>query len=32
MHIKLNYKVGDTLPLTILRNGQREELKIRLVE
>ncbi len=31
-HIKLNYKVGDDLPLTILRDGQREELKIRLVE
>ncbi len=32
MHIKLNYKVGEQLPLTILRNGQREELKIKLVE
>ena len=32
MHIKLHYKVGEVLPLTVLRNGQREELKIRLVE
>lgn len=32
MHVKLHYKVGDVLPLTVLRNGQREELKIRLVE
>ena len=32
MHIKLHYKVGDVLPLTVLRNGQREELKFRLVE
>ncbi len=32
MHLKLNYKVGDTLPLTVLRDGRREELKIRLVE
>ena len=32
MHIKLYYKVGEVLPLTVLRNGQREELKIRLVE
>ncbi len=30
--IKLNYKVGDTLPLTVLRNGERVELKIKLVE
>jgi serine protease Do len=32
MHVKLNYKVGDTLPLTVLRNGKREEIKIKLVE
>jgi serine protease Do len=31
-HVKLNYKVGDTLPVTVLRDGKREELKIRLVE
>ncbi|MBI1310181.1 PDZ domain-containing protein [bacterium] len=31
-HIKLNYKVGDELPLTVLRDGQRKELRIRLVE
>ncbi|HEY4262188.1 MAG TPA: Trx7/PDZ domain-containing (seleno)protein [Schlesneria sp.] len=30
--IKLNYKVGDTLPLTVLRNGERVDLKIKLVE
>ena len=30
--IKLNYKIGDDLPLTVLRNGRREELKIHLVE
>ena len=23
MHVKLNYKVGDKLPLTLLRNGKR---------
>ncbi len=32
MHVKLNYKVGDVLPLTVLRSGKREEIKIRLVE
>jgi len=32
MHVKLNYKVGDTLPLTVLRNGGRKEINIRLVE
>lgn len=31
-HLKLNYKVGDVLPLTILRDGKRQELKLRLVE
>jgi serine protease Do len=31
-YLKLNYKVGDELPLTILRQGQRLELKLRLVE
>jgi serine protease Do len=31
-HIKLNYKVGDDLPLTVIRNGKRQELKLRLVE
>ena len=31
-HVKLHYKVGDVLPLTIFRDGQREELKLRLVE
>ncbi len=31
-HIKLKYKVGDVLPLTILRDGQQVDLKIQLVE
>jgi serine protease Do len=31
-HIKLHYKVGDTLPLTVLRDGKKMDLKIRLVE
>jgi serine protease Do len=31
-HMKLHYKVGDTLPLTVLRRGKKMELKIRLVE
>ena len=31
-YLKLNYKVGDQLPLTILRNEQQHEIKIRLVE
>ena len=32
MHVKLNYKVGDTLPLTVLRNGKKIDLQIQLVE
>jgi serine protease Do len=31
-HLKLNYKVGDELPLTVLRDGKRRDLKITLVE
>jgi serine protease Do len=31
-HIKLHYKLGDTLPLTVLRNGERKEIRIKLVE
>ncbi|MDA1229563.1 MAG: Trx7/PDZ domain-containing (seleno)protein [Planctomycetota bacterium] len=31
-HLKLNYKVGDTLPLTILRDGRKINLKISLSE
>lgn len=31
-NLKLNYKIGDILPLTVLRDGRREELKIHLVE
>ena len=32
MHVKLNYDVGDKLPLTVLRNGQRKQIDIELVE
>jgi len=32
MHVKLNYKVGDLLPVTVLRDGERKDLKIHLVE
>lgn len=31
-HVKLNYKIGDKLPLTILRGGKRMELELTLVE
>lgn len=32
MHVKLNYKVGETLPLTVLRDGKRHQIEIELVE
>lgn len=32
VHLKMNYKVGEILPITILRNGERMDLKIELVE
>ena len=32
LHIKLNYKVGDVLPLTVLRDGKKRDVKIKLVE
>ena len=32
MHLKLNYKVGDELPLTILRNGQQREVRVKLAD
>ena len=32
VHIKTHYKVGDVLPLTVLRDGQRIELEIHLIE
>ncbi len=32
VHIKQHYKVGDLLPLTVLREGERKELQILLVE
>lgn len=31
-HVRLNYKVGDMLPLTLLRNGKRLEFRLPLVE
>jgi S1-C subfamily serine protease len=31
-HLKLHYRVGDRLPLTILRDGRRMELSLLLVE
>ena len=32
MHVKLNYEVGDELPLTVLRDSQEREIRIELVE
>jgi S1-C subfamily serine protease len=32
MHIKLNYKVGDELPLTVLRDGKKRDVRVKLVE
>lgn len=32
VHLKLNYKVGDKLPLTVLRGGKRRVITIKLVE
>jgi hypothetical protein len=31
-YIKLNYVVGQELPITVIRNGKKMELKIKLVE
>jgi hypothetical protein len=31
-HIKLNYKVGDKLPLTVIRGGRRLTIDVELVE
>jgi serine protease Do len=31
-HVKLNYEAGDVLPLTILRGGKRQEVRVKLVE
>lgn len=31
LHIKLNYKVGDRLPLTVLRNGRKKQISVELV-
>jgi hypothetical protein len=32
MHVKLNYKVGDELPLTILRDGRQREIRVKLAD
>jgi hypothetical protein len=32
LHIKLNYKVGDELPVTVVRDGERHDVRIRLAE
>ena len=32
VHVKLHYKVGDELPLTVLRKGRRQTVRIRLAE
>ena len=32
MHVRMNYKVGDALALTVLREGGRTEVKLPLVE
>ena len=32
LHIKLNYRIGDELPLTVLRDGKEQDVKIKLVE
>jgi len=32
MRIKLNYEVGDELPLTVLRDGEKREIVVKLVE
>jgi len=31
-YIKLNYEVGETLPITVLRKGRQLQLEIKLVE
>ena len=31
-YIKLNYQVGETLPITVIRNGKQIDLDIKLVE
>uniref|UniRef100_A0A7C2K1S4 Signaling protein n=1 Tax=Schlesneria paludicola TaxID=360056 RepID=A0A7C2K1S4_9PLAN len=31
-HVKLHYKLGDVLPLTVLRDGERKEIRIKLVD
>ncbi|MEC9092857.1 MAG: PDZ domain-containing protein, partial [Planctomycetota bacterium] len=31
-YIKLNYKVGQTLPITVIRKGKKIRVQIKLVE
>ena len=31
-HLKLHYRVGDKLPLTVIRDGQRINLSLQLAE
>ena len=32
MHVRRNFKVGDKLPLTVVRNGKQERIELPLVE
>jgi predicted metalloprotease with PDZ domain len=32
LHVKMNYRVGDKLPLTIVRNGQTQRIDLPLVD
>ena len=32
MHVRANYQVGDKLPLTITRDGQRQSIELTLVD
>ena len=32
IHVQRNYKVGDELPLTVLRDGKKREIRVKLVE
>ena len=32
LHVKLNYKVGQSLPLTVVRGGKRISIDVKLVE
>jgi S1-C subfamily serine protease len=32
MHVRMNYKVGDTLPLTVLRERKQMQVELPLVD